>query len=72
MNPKWNVREVDHKGFIKQVHDLVYLYHPDMLFFMETKVSSNNARVTIKKFNFYIPFFVEIWPSGFTGGLWIL
>lgn len=41
----WNVRGVGRKGFIQQVHELVSLYHPNLLFFMEMEVSSNKASI---------------------------
>lgn len=35
----WNVLGIDCKGFIQKVRELINLYHPNILFFMETKIN---------------------------------
>lgn len=40
------------------------------LFYMKNKVNLARTNVIITKFDF--PFFIEITPVGFIGGLWML
>lgn len=39
----WNDRRVGRDGFSQQVRVFINLYHPDILFLMETKANSNKA-----------------------------
>lgn len=56
----WNVRGVGRKVFIQQVHELVNLYLPKILLFMETKINLNRFENIKKKFKFNFPFFIEL------------
>lgn len=56
----WNIRGVGRKRFVQQVHELVNLYHPNILFFVETKISSDRVKLIIK--NLCFPFFFEVPP----------
>lgn len=46
----WNVRGAGHRGFIQHVHELVNLYHPNILFFMVIKVNSDRSKMITKIF----------------------
>lgn len=68
----WIVRGVGNEGFTQLVREFTTLYQPDILIFMETKVNSNKAEKLLNMFSFQYPFYLEISPIGYKGGLWIL
>lgn len=51
--------------------ELSYVYHPDVIFFMETKVNPNRADDIIKRHNHLYPFHIKVPSTGFAGRLWV-
>lgn len=55
---------------MQQVGDFVSFYHPDILFFTETKVNSDSAKKIIERLNFHFLFDMPL--IGLNEGLWLL
>ncbi|KAL4299224.1 hypothetical protein AHAS_Ahas17G0079500 [Arachis hypogaea] len=66
----WNYRGTASKGFSFIIKDLVYRYHANLIFLLETHISGHKAEATIKNLGF------DSWcisdADGFAGGIWCL
>lgn len=66
----WNIRGGGRQGFLAQRKNLIYKFNVDMLALMEILVNSNRVHKVIAIFNMHNV--VEIFPEGFSGGIWLL
>lgn len=68
----WNVRDVGQVGFTHKIVELASLYHPDIIFFMETRVNSNRANNIINRLSRIFLFHFKVLSTGYATGLWVL
>lgn len=63
---------VGRESFTHEIKELSNLYHPDIIFLMESKVNPKTAYIIINRFNNLYPFHFKAPFVGLTGGLWVL
>ncbi|GKU90595.1 hypothetical protein SLEP1_g4575 [Rubroshorea leprosula] len=68
----WNVRGAGNPAFLRNIHDLVDKFSPNILILSETRVNQHRAEGIINQIGvgFYGKYQVE--PIGYSGGIWIL
>ncbi|XVF21028.1 hypothetical protein REPUB_Repub12eG0055200 [Reevesia pubescens] len=66
----WNVRGAGNSTFFSHARDMITLHRPNLVIFVEPKISGLKAEHVIKRFGFDDSTRVD--ARGFAGGIWVL
>ncbi|GLT52016.1 hypothetical protein SLA2020_253800, partial [Shorea laevis] len=68
----WNVRGAGNPAFLRNIHDLVDRFNPNILILSETRVNRHRAEMIINRIGAGFDGKYQIDPIGYSGGIWVL